>query len=300
MWPWGPKSRQCLVYPRPDATLVESRAVVRLGPRPYAAELGAAVLKALKSSSGPVSRREEEPALVCASDGRALTVDGQPVDNDPRLLGEKLLELAARPSGETAQLQPPRGFSGGAWLAARCAPEVLLPQMGLRRVRACTWEDGLSGKSSLFVTPRLGDWTLALGLPHPDPESDAVSDPLLLFVESLSQRCGRVGYFCSDPGAGLAAWALAEEGTIARAYAYLGEIATTLWRLGLRTAEERALPEFFDSGAEEADDPAYWQRSDLVYPEAEHVLAMARGWTLDPVSLSGPPSAGWCGELHIV
>lgn len=298
MWPWGPKSRQCLVYPRPDATLVESRGVVTLGPRPYPIELGQAVLKALKSSGGRLTPREE-PSLACSSDGKTVSVDGQPVDSDPRLLGEKLLELAARPSGEAAPLTAPRGFSRGAWLAARCSPDVLLPQMGLRRVKPCTWEDGLSKTARVFVTPRMGDWTLAWGLPEPDPESDAVSDPLLLFVEGLSQRCGRVAYFASNPGSGLAAWALAEEGTIARAFAYLGELAVTLWRLGLRSPEERALPEFFDSGDEEADDPAYWQRADLVYPEAEHVLQMARAWTIDPSGLTGEPSAGWSGELRI-
>lgn len=301
MWQhlFGPKTHECLVYPRPDATVVVGRSVVRLGPRPYPVDLGKAVLAALKSG-GPRSFEAEpgELCLTCSAEGKGVTVNGMTVEGDPFQLGQRLMELAALPSGDQVAPQPPRAFSSGSWLAAACAPEVLIPTMGLRLVKPCTWEEGMTG-SRVFVTPQFGQYTLALGLPQPDPEAEAVSDPVLLFAESLSQRAKRVGYFAVDAPSGLAAWALAEEGTIARAYAYLGEIATTLWRLGLPTSEEGQLPPFFDSSDEEADDPSYWQRSDLSYPEAEHVLQMARAWTLDPSSLQGEPSTGWSGSLNL-
>ncbi len=309
MWQrlFGSKPHACRVYPRPEATLVVPRGpagncdpVARLGPRPYAAELGDAILKAMRGGKGASALpfAEDEVFFVVDIDGKSLTLQGQPVENEPRLLGEAVLRLAAVPAPGTVAPQPPQAFGQRtAWLAATCPPQVLIEAMGLRQVQPCTWEDGLAGHRGVFVTPQVGDYTFAVGLPYPDPESDAVSDPLLLFVESLSQRARRVAYFAADPLVGLAAWALAEEGTIVRAYAYLGEMAVTLWRLGMRTDAEATLPAFFDSGDDDADDPAYWQRSDLTYPEPEHVLEMARAWT--SLELGSEPSSGWSGKLSV-
>lgn len=316
MWQrlFGPKAQQCLVYARPDATLVVARArtgengfascdpVVRLGPRPYSDELGKAVLKSLKAGrAGACSFTPlpEEPFLTCASDGKTVTIEGQPVESDPRLLGETLLQLASRPADRPVEPQPPLPLGPRAcWLAAAAPPDKLIPALGLRQVAPSTWQEGLHlGRT--FITPCVQGYTLAVGLPSPDPDAEVVSDPLLLFLEALSQKVRRVGYFGLDPGQALTAWALAEEGTIARAYAYVGELQATVWRLGLPSEAERELPAFFDETDEESDDPGYWQRTDLVYPEPRHVLQMARAWTRDPDASDGQPSSGWTGLLSL-
>lgn len=316
MWQrlFGPKAQQCLVYARPEATFVVARArtgengfsscdpVVRLGPRPYPDELGKAVLKTLKASrAGACSftALPDEPFLTCASDGKALTIEGQSVESEPRRLGETLLQLASRPADRTVELQAPLPLGPRcAWLAAPAPPEALIPALGLRQVAPSTWQEGLqSGR--IFVTPQVQGYTLAVGLPYPDPDAEVISDPLLLYLEALSQRVRRVGYFALDPGLALTAWALAEEGTIVRAYAYLGELQATVWRLGLPSEAERELPAFFDETDDEAEEPGYWQRTDLAYPEPRHVLQMARSWTRDPDAADGQPSSGWTGLLSL-
>ncbi len=312
---FGPKEQQCLVYPRPDQTAVVARRrtsqgefascepLIRLAPRPYPADLGKAVLKALKGGKAPstFTPEPEEPCLVCQSNGNALTVEGQAVESDPVRLGLLLLRLAARPTAGSPTPQAPLPFSSRlAWLAAPCEPDLLLCEMGLRRVRPVSWQEGLAQTPGrVFVTPSIEGWCLAVGLPYPDPEAEVQSDPLLLYLETLSQRAHKVCYFASDPGQALFAWARTEEGTIVRAYAYLGEIGTTLWRLGHVTEAEQSLPAFFDETSDEAEEPGYFERTDLTYPDESSVLAMARAWALDPTTLKGEPSTGWSGALSV-
>ncbi len=312
---FGPKEQQCLVYPRPDQTAVVARRrtsqggfascepVFSLGPRPYPADLGKAVLKALKGGKAPSTfvAGPDEPCLVCQSNGGTLTVEGQAVEADPLRLGLLLLSLAARPAEGSPIPQEPTPFHPPcAWLAAACESELLLCEMGLRQVRPVSWQEGLSQTPGrVFVTPRLEGWSLAVGLPYPDPEAEVQSDPLLLYLESLSQRAHKVCYFACDPGQGLFAWARTEEGTIVRAYAYLGEIGTTLWRLGHVTEAEQSLPAFFDETSDEAEEPGYFERTDLTYPDESSVLAIARAWALDPTTLKGEPSTGWSGALSV-
>jgi len=54
-----------------------------------------------------------------------------------------------------------------AWLALDTTDtEAVATALGLREVQAATWAEGIdaASRASVFVTPPLGDWTLAVGV----------------------------------------------------------------------------------------------------------------------------------------
>ncbi|MEW6282823.1 MAG: hypothetical protein AB1758_29700, partial [Candidatus Eremiobacterota bacterium] len=319
------KEQQCLVYPRADEIVVVCRMqagpgvyyscdpVTRLDARARPAEMGQAVLKALRATrvlkgntasslSLPFVPSDSERVLTVESDGREVRVEGRNIPAQPDEVGRLVLQLASLPPPQPAVPvgpDPPRGFGyKTAWMAARCAPERMLEALGLRQVTPSSWEAGLASEG-IFVTPEIDRWTMAVGVACPDPGTESYADPVLLLLEGLSQRLGPCAYFASDRVSGLAAWARAEDGTIVRAYACLGEVGATLWKLGAATSEER-IERFFDETCEAAEQPGYWERTDLTWPDEEDVLTMARAWSLDPTTLGDrglPPSTGWVGRL---
>jgi hypothetical protein len=97
-----------------------------------------------------------------------------------------------------------------AWLALSTTDtEAVAAALDLREARATTWAEGIAAayQSSVFVTPPLADWTLAVGtVLFPPDRADAFVRPLL---ERLSRQFGDVQYFCTHRDVGLHVWARA-------------------------------------------------------------------------------------------
>jgi hypothetical protein len=175
-----------------------------------------------------------------------------------------------RPPDPVAEDKPVAFGSHMTWLAiASDDTAAVASALQLRGVRESTWEDGIKGayESSIFVTPPLGEWTLAVGAAlFPKEWVDAFVRPLL---ERLSREFGEAQYFCTHQDAGLHAWARARDGRLLRGFAWADKEKATLWNEGALTAEERSL---------EFQPPA-------AGPNESLVMQLAYVWSIDPSSL---------------
>jgi hypothetical protein len=124
-----------------------------------------------------------------------------------------------------------------AWLAVDTRDtEAVAAALDLRGARNATWADGLKAAdgSSVYVTPPVADWTLAVGRAlFPPGRADEFVKPLLA---QLSREFGDAQYFCTHQDLGLHVWARARQGRLVRGYGWLGERNPILWDEGRRRA----------------------------------------------------------------
>ncbi|HZY89626.1 MAG TPA: hypothetical protein VFE78_32695 [Gemmataceae bacterium] len=185
-----------------------------------------------------------------------------------------------------------------AWLALDTTDtEAVAAALGLRGARPATWAEGIEAahRSSLFVTPPLADWTLAVGAAlFPPDRAEAFVKPLL---ERLSRQFGEAQYFCTHQDFELHVWARARQGRLVRGYGWLGQKGLTLWDEGRQTREERDLgfrsfdgrPPVVEQGPDKSVTP----------PDEGGLMQLASLWSVDPTSLDEQfkePLTGLLGE----
>ncbi len=168
-----------------------------------------------------------------------------------------------------------------AWLAVETTDTAAVGRsLGCWKLREVTWGEGIASaaRSGVFITPPLGDWTLAVGASlFPTEELGAFVKPLL---ERLSRSFPEAQYFCTHRSVGLHAWARAESGRLLRGYGWLGQPPQALWNEGPQTEEER------DLGFRFGDAPAETENGDhLTTPDEGCVLQLASLWSVDPSAL---------------
>lgn len=186
-----------------------------------------------------------------------------------------------------------------AWMALDTTDtEAVAAALSLRGTRPATWAEGIAAahRSSLFVTPPLADWSLALGTAlFPPDRAEAFVKPLL---ERLSREFGEAQYFCTHRDFGLHVWARAWQGRLVRGYGWLGQKGLTLWDEGRQTHEERHLGfQSFDGrspGVERGPD------KNITLPDEEGVMQLASLWSIDPTTLDEhfrEPLTGLLGDV---
>ncbi len=172
-----------------------------------------------------------------------------------------------------------------AWLALDTTDtEAVATALGLRGAWAATWADGIEAahQSSVFVTPPLADWTLAVGSTlFPPDRAEAFVKPLL---ERLSRQFREAQYFCTHRDVELHVWARARQGRLVRGYGWLGEKSLTLWNEGRPTKEERDLGYQFVEGRSPAVEQA--QNKNVTLPDEGGVMLLASLWSIDPTTLN--------------
>jgi hypothetical protein len=186
-----------------------------------------------------------------------------------------------------------------AWLALETTDtEAVATALGLREAQAATWAEGIDAaqQSSVFVTPPLADWTLAVGTAlFPPDRAEAFVKPLL---ERLSRQFGDAQYFCTHRDAELHIWARARQGQLVRGYGWLGERGLTLWDEGEQTKEERDLGFRFFDGRSPAVEQA--QDKNVTLPDEGGVMQLASLWSIDPTTLDAQfkePVMGLVGSV---
>jgi hypothetical protein len=184
-----------------------------------------------------------------------------------------------------------------AWVAVDSTDtEDVAAALGLREVRAATWGEGTKAayQSSVFVTPPLGDWTLAVGTAFFPPDRPEPFVKLLL--EPLSARFGKAQYFCTHRDIELHLWARARNAQVVRGFGWLGQKRLTLWDEGKPTRAER------DLRIQPTDDRIAAApgagRTEVTLPSEEAVMRLASLWSIDPTSLDyliSEPATGLLG-----
>jgi hypothetical protein len=198
-----------------------------------------------------------------------------------------------------------------AWLALETTDTAAVTNaLDLEDVRDCSWAEGVHAayQAMVFVTPPLGDWTVAVSTAlFPPARVEAFVRPLL---ERLSRQFGEVHYFGTQQDVDLQAWARARKGQVTRGYAWLGQKGLTLWNEGTLTKEESLLGlEFLNANAicerpsqfsKKAGNenirvgkgrPVRDQQGDggprvnWLRADEDSVMALASLWSIDPTSL---------------
>jgi hypothetical protein len=171
-----------------------------------------------------------------------------------------------------------------AWLAVESTDtRAVAVGLGLRGAREATWGEGVAAarRSLVFVTPPVGDWTLAVSAAlFPPRRSGEFIKPLL---ERLSRRFGDAQYYCTHGGAGLYAWARCRSGRLVRGYGWLGRDGLALWDEGALTREERGLGLGFQGELPPAAEQG--GEAGVTPPEEGDVLQLASYWSVDPTTL---------------
>ena len=126
---------------------------------------------------------------------------------------------------------------------------TIMDALKLKNRQPANWASGIRqayGLKKVFVTPPVQGWTLVAGLALPDAGDARHPDRCTPLLRDLSRQLGQVQYFGTHRVVEYHAWAKAENGAITRAYAYVGEEGVTLWNIGPKTPEEKALGFAFD------------------------------------------------------
>lgn len=189
-----------------------------------------------------------------------------------------------------------------AWLAIRTRDTgAVLQALGLTEdAEAANWSSGLGavydrqlGETLAFVSPPVNGWTLVVSPSIPAPASRRLVDKSMPLMLGLSERFVEVQYYASFPEIDFFAWARVIEGRLIRAFAINDE--GIVWNKGRPTKEEKAmgLKLFEVRGMRERRGDAGGEI--VMYPTEDHLMELARQWSLDPTHLepaSGMPALG--------
>ena len=219
---------------------------------------------------------------------------------------EKAQSPGKRPRGldDRTLLTPavPFGYKT-AWFAIHSTDmHAVATALHLRDPQPAGWEYGIwhsiepDDDYSIFVTPPINGWILAVGVPVLYEADDHATERMV----ELSAQFGEAQFFASMRVTSSSIWARARNGKLLRRfYDCDGKHEET----GTQSDEERALGlRFFDASSSEAQDPEYWNRKDLAYPDERHVLQVAGQWGIDPSKLDQmglAPAAGLLGGVSI-
>lgn len=174
-----------------------------------------------------------------------------------------------------------------AWLALDTNDtDAVATALGMRAPRRTNWADGIAAayQASVFVTPPLGDWTLAVGTPlFPPDRAEAFVKPLL---ERLSRQFGEAQYFGTHRDVEMHIWARARKGRLIRGHGWLGQKALTLWDEGSPTDEEQELVgSDEDTESSEPVQAETGGQKPSIQPNEEYVMQLASLWSIDPMTL---------------
>ncbi|MFI6784838.1 hypothetical protein [Micromonospora sp. NPDC050276] len=168
------------------------------------------------------------------------------------------------------------------WLAVRDRDaDAVAAALNLSRPTPANWRDAVAAAyddhGHWLLTPPLDHWTLAASRDVPVPEDDRFA----AWLAALSLLLGEVQYFGTHRVVEYHGWGRARDGSVERAFAYLGERGEVLFDLGERTVEEQALGV---GTAYDEDEP--WDDDETsLWPDEETVLTIAGQWSIDPRTL---------------
>jgi len=205
--------------------------------------------------------------------------------------------LAAQFTAERVHFQktPDRPCSFGcsmAWLAIRSHDtEAVLEALRVVNPAPCNWSSGVGavydnhlGELHVFVSPPVDNWTFVVGLPLPHPVGRGFVDKCTPLLVDLGGHFPEVQYFFAYPLIDFFAWARVRDGRLVRAFAITDE--GVAWSKGRATKEERALGlKLFElRGVRGRKGDAGGEM--ILHPTEEHVMRLAKRWSLDPTTLS--------------
>lgn len=189
------------------------------------------------------------------------------------------------------------------WLAIRSRDtSAVVDALGLTDGQPCNWNSGIGtvydarlGQNHVFVTPPVNGWTFIVGLPLPQPMGRSFADKATPLLVDLGGLFVEVQMFIAFPPVDLFAWARLIDGRLVRAFAIGDE--GIIWNKGKTTKEERALGlKLFElRGVRDRRGDAGGPL--ILHPTEDHVMQVARKWSLDPTKLSAKSAPEGMGVI---
>jgi len=174
------------------------------------------------------------------------------------------------------------------WIAVKTDNKSeLLKILGFKTSKPSNWKSGIENayENSVFITPQIGEWTLAVGMGLPLGDSQESIEKLEKVLNELSSEFGEAQFFGTHRVVEYHNWMKSVNGKMERVYSYVGESMENIKVYGEPTEPERNL-NLFNSLSEEAKSEEYYDREDLDYADEELVMKIAEYWSVNPTKLT--------------
>lgn len=174
------------------------------------------------------------------------------------------------------------------WIAVKTDNKSELSKiLGLKNSKPSNWKSGIENayENSVFITPQIGEWTLAVGMGLPLGDSQESIEKLEKVLNELSSEFGEAQFFGTHRVVEYHNWMKSVNGKMERIYSYVGESMENIKVYGKPTEPESNL-NLFNSLSEEAKSDEYFDREDLDYADEELVMKIAENWSVNPTKLT--------------
>jgi hypothetical protein len=174
------------------------------------------------------------------------------------------------------------------WIAVKTDNKSELSKiLGLKNVKPSNWTSGIENayENGVFITPQIGDWTLAVGMGLPLGDNKESIEKLEKVLNELSSEFGEAHFFGTHRVVEYHNWMKSVNGKMERIYSYVGESMENIKVFGNPTEPEKEL-KLFNSLSEEAKSDEYFDREDLDYADEELVMKIAENWSINPTKLT--------------
>ncbi len=174
--------------------------------------------------------------------------------------------------------------------------------LGVKDAAPCNWKNGIdyAYQNSVFISPPVDGWSLAISkLQLPTADTGENAQLIKTMVIDLSKEFSRAQYFGTYRVVGYDCWMKAENGQLERAYGYVDGTNTIVE--GDPTPAEQKY-NFINTLSDEANnDPGYYDREDLKWPNESVTMEIAAAWSVNTEILEQrkdiPPALGLVGVL---
>jgi hypothetical protein len=190
------------------------------------------------------------------------------------------------------------------WMAIRTNDKQKVAEcLKLRNSSDCNWAAGISKAydDSVFITPPIGDWIIAVGQGLPAPETKSDMDEVKKMLAALSMIFGEVQLFSTHRVVEYHCWIKAVADEVTRVYAFLGESGENIAVEGQPSGIEKQYT-LINTFSEEAKQDNYFEREGLTWPDEELVMKIAADWSIDPTTLDElagmQPALGLVGNME--
>lgn len=173
------------------------------------------------------------------------------------------------------------------WIAVKTDNQPKIATLlGMKDATSSNWKNGIERayKNSIFITPTIDGWTLAVGWGLPSGDSEISLIEIKKILKKLSVEFSEAHFFSTHRVVDFHCWIKSTNGNIDRLYSYLGESGENIEISGSPTEFEKNY-KFINMFSEESKRDDYFDRQDLTYPDEELVMKIANNWSIDPTTL---------------
>lgn len=173
------------------------------------------------------------------------------------------------------------------WIAVKTDKKERIAEiLQLKNIQSSNWTSGIqsASKDGIFITPLIGQWTLAVGIKLANGQLEDINK-LEKNLNKLSAEFGEAQSFGTHRVVEYHHWIKSVNGKITRTYSYIGESGENIKVFGELTEPEKGL-NLLNTLSKEAKSENYWEQEDLVYANEGLVMKIAKNWSVNPTKLT--------------